>query len=157
MSRFGATDLVSKPVHSPFAGLSNGRQTKNSAYPSWSTLEHSLTHIESTIPAAVSSLKLPRVVVVGERSVGKSSLLENFTKCAIFPTGEETCTKMPVRLQIKAVTAMPKYVATVCYTGQPDINLTSMDNILPAVQTLMDQAQGIDANEITIEISQVTP
>lgn len=119
--------------------------------------EDSLTQIESIVPAATFGLKLPRVIVVGERSVGKSSLLENFTKCSIFPRGKGTCTKMPVRLQIKAVTSLPKYIATVRYNGRPDINLTSTDGVLAAVQTIMDQAQGITANEITVEISQVTP
>lgn len=152
MSRFRTTGEVSKSV--PFAGLSIGRQIKNSAY---GMFEDSLTQIESIVPAATFGLKLPRVIVVGERSVGKSSLLENFTKCSIFPRGKGTCTKMPVRLQIKAVTSLPKYIATVRYNGRPDINLTSTDGVLAAVQTIMDQAQGITANEITVEISQVTP
>lgn len=152
MSRFRTTGTVSKSV--AFAGLSIGRQIKNSAY---GMFEDSLTQIESIIPTANFSLKLPRVIVVGERSVGKSSLLENFTKCAIFPRGKGTCTKMPVRLQIKAVTSLPKYVATVRYMGQPDINLTTTDDVFPAVQSLMDQAQGISATEITVEISQVSP
>ena len=152
MSRFRTTGTISKSE--PFAGLSIGRQIKNSAY---GMFVDSLTHIESIIPAADFSLKLPRVIVVGERSVGKSSLLENFTKCPMFPRGKGTCTKMPVRLQIKAVTSLPKYVATVRYTGQRDIKLTSTDGVLAAVQSIMDQAKGITANEITVEISQVNP
>lgn len=152
MSRFRTTGKISKSE--PFAGLSIGRQIKNSAY---GRFVDALTNIESIIPATEFSLKLPRVIVVGERSVGKSSLLENFTKCPVFPRGKGTCTKMPVRLQIKAVTSLPKYVATVRYKGHPDVNLTSTDGVLPAVQSIMDQAQGITADEITVEISQVTP
>ena len=149
-SRIRTTGTVSKSV--PFAGLSIGRQLKNSAY---GMFEDSLTQIESIIPAASFSLKLPRVIVVGEQGVGKSSLLENFTKCAIIPRGKGTCTKMPVRLQIKAVTSLPKHVATVRYVGQSDNNLACTDDILPAVQSLMDQAQRVNANEITVEINQV--
>ena len=114
-----------------------------------------LAQIESIVPAADFSLKLPRVNVVGERGVGKSSLLENFTKCPMFPRGKGSCTKMPIRLQIKAVTSLPKYVATVRCKDHPDVNLTSTDGILPAVQNIMDQARGINADEITVEISQV--
>lgn len=152
MSRFRTTGKVSKSE--PFAGLSIGRQIKTSAY---GRFVDALTNIESIIPAAELTLKLPRVIVVGERRVGKSSLLENFTKCPMFPRGKGTCTKMPVRLQIKAVTSLPKYVATVRYKDQPDVNLTSTDGVLPAVQSIMDKAQGITADEITVEISQVTP
>ena len=152
MSRFRTTGPVSKSE--PFAGLSIGRQIKNSAY---GRFVDALTNIESIIPAAYFDSKLPRVIVVGERSVGKSSLLENITKCPMFPRGKGTCTKMPIRLQIKAVTSLPKYVATVRYRDHPDVNLTSTDGVLPAVQSIMDQAQGISADEVTVEISQVTP
>lgn len=37
---------------------------------------------------------------MGTQSAGKSSLLENITKCAIFPRSEGFCTKMPVILQL---------------------------------------------------------
>lgn len=150
MSRFRTTGKISKSE--PFAGLSIGRQIKTSAY---GRFVDSLKQIESIIPAEDFSLKLPRVIVVGERSVGKSSLLENFTKCPMFPRGKGTCTKMPVRLEIKAVTSLPKYVATVRYRDQPEVRLTSTDGVLPAVQSFMDRAQGITADEITVEISQV--
>jgi hypothetical protein len=44
------------------------------------------------------AFRLPRVVVVGAESAGKSSLLESITKASIFPRDSNICTKMPVRL-----------------------------------------------------------
>ena len=47
-----------------------------------------------------SEFQVPRVVVIGSESAGKSSILENITKCAIFPRSERVCTKMPVVLEM---------------------------------------------------------
>jgi len=53
---------------------------------------------DGTTPLTRSSFKLPQVIVVGTEKTGKSTLIENFTKCAIFPRSEKLCTKTPVRL-----------------------------------------------------------
>lgn len=44
---------------------------------------------------------LPKVVVVGDESTGKSSLLENITKCKIFPRAATICTKVAVKLMLR--------------------------------------------------------
>ncbi len=150
MSRYRTQEVVSKSE--PFMGLSIGKQIRSSAY---GMCVEALADIESIIPAADFRLELPRVVVVGDRSVGKSSLMENFTKCPIFPQGKGTCTKMPVRLQLQRVDAVPEYVATIRYKDQPDINLKSTDGILGAVQDIMNRAEHITSEEITVEICQV--
>ena len=43
---------------------------------------------------------LPKVIVIGNESAGKSCLLENITKCQIFPRGTGICTKCPVHLKL---------------------------------------------------------
>jgi GTP-binding protein EngB required for normal cell division len=43
---------------------------------------------------------LPKVVVIGNESTGKSSLLENITKCQIFPRDNKLCTKCPVHVKM---------------------------------------------------------
>ena len=43
------------------------------------------------------------MVVVDGESTGKSSLLENITKCAVFPRDRDICTRMPIRLQLTNV------------------------------------------------------
>lgn len=151
MSRYRTRETASESE--PFAGLSIGKQIRSSAY---GMFVDALADIESIIPAADFKLELPRVVVVGERSVGKSSLLENFTKCPIFPRGKGTCTKMPVRLQLQRVDSIPEHVATVCHGDQPVINLNSTAEILGAVQAIMNDAEGITSEEITVVLRQVT-
>lgn len=45
--------------------------------------------------------RLPSTIVVGSEKTGKSSLLENITKCSIFPKIEnKICTKCPIRLRL---------------------------------------------------------
>ena len=44
------------------------------------------------------SYKLPAVYVIGNESTGKSSLLENITKCQIFPRDSKICTKCPIHV-----------------------------------------------------------
>jgi GTP-binding protein EngB required for normal cell division len=42
--------------------------------------------------------KLPKILMIGGESAGKSSVLENITKCHIFPRDAKTCTKCPVKV-----------------------------------------------------------
>lgn len=42
--------------------------------------------------------KLPKILMIGGESTGKSSVLENITKCHIFPRDSRVCTKSPVRI-----------------------------------------------------------
>ena len=44
---------------------------------------------------------IPQIIVVGEESSGKSSLLENIIKCPIFPRDTKYCTKVPIHLTLK--------------------------------------------------------
>lgn len=41
---------------------------------------------------------LPKIIVIGNESSGKSSLLENITKCQIFPRDTKMCTKCPIHV-----------------------------------------------------------
>jgi ATPase subunit of ABC transporter with duplicated ATPase domains len=65
-----------------------------------------------------SSFRLPRVVVVGAESAGKSSLLESLTKAAIFPRDAKTCTKMPIRVCLGRLIRSWREQATVTAGGQ---------------------------------------
>ncbi|KAL3155927.1 hypothetical protein ABBQ32_012925 [Trebouxia sp. C0010 RCD-2024] len=59
--------------------------------------------IKLLAPSQKEQFKLPQVVVIGNESVGKSSLLEGITKCAVFPRARTLCTKCPVRLPLQQV------------------------------------------------------
>jgi GTP-binding protein EngB required for normal cell division len=43
---------------------------------------------------------LPKVIMIGTESTGKSSLLENITKCQLFPRDSKLCTKMPIHVKL---------------------------------------------------------
>lgn len=44
---------------------------------------------------------LPKIIVIGEESAGKSSLLENITKCKLFPRDKKLCTKCPIIIRLQ--------------------------------------------------------
>ena len=44
--------------------------------------------------------ELPKVIVIGNESTGKSSLLENITKCQLFPRDSKLCTKCPIHVKM---------------------------------------------------------
>lgn len=45
-----------------------------------------------------NNYKLPKILVIGGQTTGKSSVLENITKCHIFPRDSKRCTKSPLRI-----------------------------------------------------------
>ncbi|XP_037041994.1 dynamin-1-like protein [Bradysia coprophila] len=45
-------------------------------------------------------IQLPQIIVVGEQSSGKSSVLENICGFSCFPRGTKTCTRCPIVLQM---------------------------------------------------------
>merc|ERR1712227_163589 len=49
-------------------------------------------------------LSLPEIVVVGEESTGKSSVLERIAMLPAFPKDEDICTRMPIKLCMKHLT-----------------------------------------------------
>jgi GTP-binding protein EngB required for normal cell division len=53
-------------------------------------------------PDEINEYKLPRVIVIGNESSGKSSLLENITKCQLFPRDSKICTKCPIFVKMKS-------------------------------------------------------
>ena len=98
--------------------------------------------------------ELPRVVVVGSRSAGKSSLLELLTGFAMFPRGYSG-TKLPVKLKLKRVASPDDSSVTVSYLGTVT-QLDSADDILAEVDRIMARAGALGSNVITVEICQVS-
>lgn len=78
--------------------------------------------------------------MVGTESAGKSSLLENLTKVAIFPRDAKICTKRPLRLCLSE----PSGVA-----GEKPVTVTYLqerwdlerEEVLEKIKTLMDGIQ----------------
>ncbi len=99
--------------------------------------------------------KLPTVIVVGGRSAGKSSLLENITKCPIFPRDPALCTKMPVKLQLIEVASETDSSVTLSWRGAIT-PLESKDDILAEVAKIMKSVDSIVSDEVTVTICQAS-
>jgi GTP-binding protein EngB required for normal cell division len=104
-------------------------------------------------PGAVSqaTFKLPRVVVIGAEKAGKSTLIENITKCAIFPRAAGLCTKCPIKLCLAESDHLNE-PATVQFRSET----WTVDRlaILERVTAIMDSipSNSIVADEITVTL-----
>ena len=70
-------------------------------------LEHDSTYAKllRIAPELLHELELPRVVMVGEESSGKSSTLERLVHMPFFPVDRQMCTRMPIELRLRRKTA----------------------------------------------------
>lgn len=105
---------------------------------------------------STSDLELPKVIVIGGKSAGKSSLLENITKCSVFPRDRDLCTKRPVKLQLKHVNTADEAFVQVLYQDERTV-LESTDAILGEVHRIMNPLSAIADDEIIIQIGQAGP
>lgn len=104
---------------------------------------------------------LPKVIVIGNESTGKSSLLENITKCQLFPRDSKLCTKCPIRVKLN--NGQSKYVVSYLETSDtiPSktttkiINLKNKNEIYQVIKHYMENLplDHISENEITIDIT----
>jgi predicted ATPase len=63
------------------------------------------------------NLTLPQIVVIGDESTGKSSLIERIAMFSFFPRGNESqqrslCTRMPIQLRLKRLSTPELQVFT---------------------------------------------
>eukprot|EP00122_Pirum_gemmata_P013058 Pgem_evm1s12147 len=65
------------------------------------TLQKKLDDLLDVEKGMGSGFKLPRVVVVGEESCGKSSTLERLVGFQFFPMDNDLCTRMPIELRMR--------------------------------------------------------
>lgn len=97
---------------------------------------------------------LPKVIVIGNESTGKSSLLENITKCQIFPRNSSLCTKCPVHL--KLITGDPEYsISYFDHTTktQKILNIENRDDIYKEVLKIFNSYPADVIYEQEIEIT----
>eukprot|EP00983_Pelagomonas_calceolata_P002372 79849-Pelagomonas_calceolata.AAC.4 len=87
----------------------------------------------------LEDFQMPRIVVVGGESTGKSSLLENITKCAVFPRDKDICTRMPIRMQLTNATDASDTAVEVQFGSLPATRLQDSSQVLGAVQAAMEQ------------------
>lgn len=142
-----------------FWGKSKKVQTRSEFYIGTNILEKvsesSFGKVKNTLyelfsESEIREYALPKVIAIGTESSGKSSLLENITKCQIFPRDNKLCTKCPVH--VKMFTGPSKYQITI---GTKVIQLADKNEIYGIIYDHMNSipAEIIDDNEILIEIT----
>ena len=114
---------------------------------SFGRFQAAMQDVKSFLPT--SQFQLPKVIVIGGKSAGKSSLLENITKCAVFPRDRDLCTKRPVKLQLKQVTSADEATVQILYQNHR-VTLPSTDGILGEVDRIMKPLTTITDDEIKI-------
>lgn len=102
----------------------------------------------------VAQYSLPKVIVIGNESTGKSSLLENITKCQLFPRDNKLCTKCPVH--IKLSNGAKNYSVT--YTIDDEEKTTVLENKVDIYKTINEYMMSlppdyISEDKITVNIS----
>lgn len=136
--------------HSPlFSGDTIFKQLNSSSF---GRFHAAMQGVKSFVPR--SDFSLPKVIVIGGKSAGKSSLLENITKCSVFPRDRDLCTKRPVKLQLKQVDTADEAFVQVLYQDKRTV-LDSTDAILGEVDRIMKPLEAIADDGIIIQIGQV--
>lgn len=118
---------------------------------SFGGFQSALQSVNSLLPDVDLIFELPTVIVIGGRSAGKSSLLENITKCSVFPRHRDVCTKRPIKLQLKQVCSPEAALVQVLYKDTC-VSLESTDDILGQVEGIMKDLHTITVDEIVIKI-----
>lgn len=119
---------------------------------SFGSFNKAVENIRPLIPEV--RLTLPRVVVVGGRDAGKSSLLENITKCAIFPRDKGVCTRMPIKFNLQQVQSQEASSCAIIYKGVRS-SIEFVDDVLSKVTSTMRSIGTFSTEELVIELKQV--
>lgn len=135
-------------VSPAFVGRHIGIQLQNSSFGAFHAYIES---IKAYLPTV--EFKLPRVIVVGGRSAGKSSLLEMITKCPIFPRHKDFCTKLPIKLQLRRAASADQSTVTVSFQGK--MQQVEMSQILTEVDRVMQSVTGITEEPLIVNICKV--
>merc|ERR1712196_613590 len=95
---------------------------------------------------------IPRVCVIGSESTGKSSLLENITKCPIFPRDISICTKQPIKLVLKPAKTSDEISYKISYNNEIfELDKMEIENKIKSIMCETENDSIVD-NEIIIEI-----
>ena len=68
--------------------------------------------IRELLHSEKNKIEIPTIVVVGDQSSGKSSVLESISRISL-PRGDNTVTRSPIELQMKNVTRVEDEIAEI--------------------------------------------
>jgi hypothetical protein len=111
--------------------------------------------------------ELPKIIVIGTESSGKSSLIERITKCKIFPRDNKLCTKCPIKINLENSNSKKPFedlsilspneckAYSIQLPGNKVQILENKKDIYPIVQKYMNSLPNdiISENEIIINIT----
>jgi hypothetical protein len=106
-----------------------------------------LDAVRDVLSDALAGWAPPRIVVVGMRSSGKSTLLERMTMMPIFPRGDGTCTRMPVHIELRNEVKphLPKLAVRLEKTAKCEGEQTiAMEKGEASVRNAMDAALALE-------------
>ncbi len=93
-------------------------------------------------------IELPNIVVVGDQSSGKSSVLESITGIEL-PRGENTVTKCPIVLQMRSVLKKEDECASIKIGNEPKELKCSISALKKSISDSQEELLKISQGEIT--------
>ena len=93
-------------------------------------------------------IELPKIVVVGDQSSGKSSVLESITGISL-PRGTGTVTKCPIIIQSRLARSREDEGAIISMEGYPDSDKISLAELSSKISEYQDKLISSNRGEIT--------
>ncbi|CAJ1397421.1 unnamed protein product [Effrenium voratum] len=72
-----------------------------------------LDPVEDLLHSTLDGLKVPKIVVVGDESAGKSTILEMLAMLPVFPRNARCCTRMAIHLRLRRTPGVSRATLTV--------------------------------------------
>ena len=109
--------------------LIKARQARSATFKSLEALKvvfDVLDPLSELLAATLEGWKTPVVIVFGQETSGKSSLLERLAMMPLLPRGEDTCTRLPILLKLRHTkeAQLPVLVVRDSATGKEEVRRT---------------------------------
>jgi hypothetical protein len=101
----------------------------------------------NSLNISMDNFKLPQLIIIGNESCGKSSLINNILKCNIFPTNKKFCTKTPIKLEL---INSDKESYEIIFRNETFF-ITKKEDIFNKILQIMDSLDTICGDEINIK------
>ena len=143
----------SKSVNSkPFEGYNIINTALNSIYGIFTNIINDI-NIKLDI-CDENKLSVPKIIVIGTESCGKSSLLENITKCELFPKNSKMCTMTPIHIILSKnnnTNYYIKYTLNNIKIEKKGNNMQDIYNIINEYFTALNNTYSEDEIQVSLE------
>ena len=104
--------------------------------------------LSGSVDITTEEYKFPEIIIVGDEKNGKSSLLENITKCKIFPKARGYCTKRPIRFILRNADDV---TFSISFSKDRKVVCSTDDEICKLITE--EFSSGLSTEEIVVECS----